>query len=275
MSFPMAKAALIQLVSDASVVNNLNRVDYWLEKAKNQSVDLVLLPENVAFMGKHETDKLRVAEDFGVGQIQERLASLAKKHQLWLVAGTIPLKTPHARVRAASLVFDFEGRCVARYDKIHLFDVRVSEEEAHQESATIEPGNEIVLVDTPVGRLGLSVCYDLRFPELYRRMALQGAELFSIPSAFTRTTGLAHWEVLLRARAIENLCYVLAPNQGGMHENGRQTHGHSLIVDPWGRILGQSQKGEALVIADIDLGRLHELRKQFPCHDHHVLEESK
>ena len=267
----MAKAALIQLVSDASVVNNLNRVDYWLAKAKKQSVDLVILPENFAFMGKHETDKLTVSEDFGMGLIQERLASLAKRHQLWLVAGTIPLKTSNARVRAASLVFDLEGCCVARYDKIHLFDVRVSAEEAHQESATIEPGNEIVLVNTPVGRLGLSVCYDLRFPELYRQMVSQGAELFSVPSAFTATTGMAHWDVLLRARAIENLCYVLAPNQGGIHENGRKTYGHSLIVNPWGKVLGQASAGEALVIADIDLDRLNELRKQFPCNEHHVL----
>lgn len=269
----MAKAALIQLVSDASIANNLKRVDYWLTQAKKQAVDLVVLPENFAFMGKQETDKLGVAEDFGEGKIQESLSNLAQKHQLWIVAGTIPIKTSESLVRAASLVFDNQGRCVARYDKIHLFDVRVSEQEAHQESATIEPGREIVLVNTPVGCLGLSVCYDLRFPELYRQMVLQGAELFSIPSAFTATTGLAHWEVLLRARAIENLCYVLAPNQGGTHENGRQTYGHSMIVDPWGKVLGQASKGESLVIADIDLARLHKLRKQFPCNDHHVLEE--
>lgn len=267
----MAKAALIQLVSDASIANNLKRVDYWLAEAKKQLVDLVILPENFAFMGRRETDKFSVAENFGEGPIQESLANLAQHHKIWIVAGTIPLRTPGSRVRAASLVFDSKGHCVARYDKIHLFDVRVSEQEAHQESATIEPGREVVLVSTPVGCLGLSVCYDLRFPELYRHMVLQGAELFSIPSAFTATTGLAHWEVLLRARSIENLCYTLAPNQGGTHENGRQTHGHSMIVDPWGKVLGQASKGEALVVADIDLGRLHELRKQFPCHDHHVL----
>ena len=267
----MSKAALIQLVSDASVANNLKRVEHWLLKAHEQSVDLAILPENFALMGQQETDKFKVAENFGEGPIQKRLANLAQQHQLWIVAGTIPLKTSKTQVRAASLVFDSEGHCVARYDKIHLFDARVSEQEAHQESATIEPGNDIVLVPTPVGSLGLSVCYDLRFPELYRQMVLRGAELFSIPSAFTATTGLAHWEVLLRARAIENLSYVLAPNQGGVHDNGRQTHGHSMIVDPWGKILGQASQGEALVIADIDLGRLRELRTQFPCNDHHVL----
>ena len=231
------------------------------------------MPENFALMGRCETDKQKVSEHFGVGPIQENLANFAQKHQLWIVAGTIPLKTPGSRVRAASLVFDSQGQCVARYDKIHLFDVRVSEQESHRESVTIEPGNQLVLVNTPVGRLGLTVCYDLRFPELYRQLLLQGAEIFSVSSAFTATTGLAHWEVLLRARAIENVCYVLAPNQGGVHENGRQTHGHSMIVDPWGKVLGQAAKGEALVIAEIDLGHLHALRQQFPCNDHHILKE--
>ena len=267
----MAKAAVVQLVSGGSIPDNVSRVDYFLGKAKKQSVDLVLLPENFAFMGKGELDKLGIAETFGEALIQDSLANMAKKYQLWIVAGTVFLKTESNRVRAASLVFDDQGHCVARYDKIHLFDVRVSEAEAHQESATIEPGNTITLVDTPVGCLGLSVCYDLRFPELYRQMVQQGAELFAIPAAFTATTGLAHWEVLLRARAIENLCYVLAPNQGGTHENGRQTYGHSMIIGPWGNVLGQADVGEALIVSEIDLSKLYDLRKQFPCNDHHVL----
>ena len=144
-------------------------------------------------------------------------------------------------------MFDDEGRCAARYDKIHLFDVRVSEQEAHQESATIERGDELVVVDTPVGRVGLTVCYDLRFPEFYRQLVLKGAELFSIPAAFTAVTGVAHWEVLLRARAIENLCYIVAPNQGGIHENGRQTYGHSMIVEPWGKVMAQQKNGVGML----------------------------
>lgn len=265
----MMKVALVQMVSEASVQNNLQRVDYFLAEAQRQSVDLVVLPENFAVMGKLDTDKLTVAEHFGSGLIQESLSSMAKKYKLWIVAGTIPIYASLDRVYAASLLFDNEGCCVARYDKIHLFDVRVSAQEAHQESATIAPGKEIVVANTPVGCLGLTVCYDLRFPELYRQLVLRGAELLTVPSAFTATTGLAHWETLLRARAIENLCYVLAANQGGTHENGRQTYGHSMIIDPWGVVLAVLEKGEGLVVAEIDLQRLHQLRKQFPCNDHH------
>lgn len=190
---------------------------------------------------------------------------------MWVIAGTLPLKGLQDRVKTSCLVFDDEGRCAARYDKIHLFDVRVSEQEAHQESATIERGDEVVVVDTPVGRVGLTVCYDLRFPELYRQLVLRGAELFTVPSAFTAVTGVAHWEVLLRARAIENLCYVIAPNQGGLHENGRQTYGHSMIVEPWGKVVAQQENGVGMLTADIDLQRLQQLRRQFPCNDHHVL----
>lgn len=169
------------------------------------------------------------------------------------------------------MVFDNNGLCAARYDKIHLFDVRVSEQEAHQESATVDRGDELVVVDTPIGQVGLSVCYDLRFPELYRQLVQRGAELLSIPSAFTAVTGVAHWEVLLRARAIENLSYVIAPNQGGQHENGRQTYGHSMVIEPWGKVVAQQETGEGIVIADIDLQRLQQLRQQFPSNEHHVL----
>jgi nitrilase len=267
----MAKAAVIQMVSDSSSANNLKQVEGMIKQAALQGAQLVLLPENFAWMGGAEADKQAVAEVFGAGPIQECIAKMARKYHLWIVAGTLFLKTASHRVRAASLVFDETGHCVARYDKIHLFDVRVSSQEAHQESATIEPGNAIAVVDSPVGRLGLSVCYDVRFPELYRQMVLQGATLFAIPAAFTATTGLAHWEVLLRARAVENLCYVLAANQGGTHENGRQTYGHSMIVEPWGGVLGEVDQGEGMAVAEIDLQRLDALRKQFPCNEHHVL----
>ena len=222
-------------------------------------------------MGMHETDKLRLAEKIGIGDIQETLSNLAKKYNLWIIAGTIPIQSHSERVKASSLVFDNKGLCAGRYDKIHLFDVKVSETESHRESFTVERGDELVVVDTPIGRVGLTVCYDLRFPELYQQLVLKGAELFSIPSAFTAVTGAAHWEVLLRARAIENLCYVLAPNQGGQHENGRQTYGHSVVIEPWGKILACKLSGAGLVTAEIDLQRLQQLRKQFPCNNHHVL----
>lgn len=229
----MPKIALAQMVSTSSVNDNIKQVETFFINAKEMQADLLILPENFAFMGFKETDKLELAEAYLEGEIQDKLAYFAKHYDLWLIAGTLPLKGRHNKVRAASLVFDNKGLVAARYDKIHLFDVRVSEKEVYEESTTVEPGNELVVVDTPVGRVGLSVCYDLRFPELFHQLMLKGAEILSIPSAFTALTGAAHWEVLLRARAIENLCYVAAPNQGGLHENGRQTYGHSMIIEPW------------------------------------------
>lgn len=267
----MARIALLQMVSLSQVALNLQHVETLMIKAREAGAQLVVLPENFALMGIHETDKIEIAEVEGHGPIQDKISQLAKRLGLWVVAGTLPLKGQGVRVRASSLVYDDKGVQVARYDKIHLFDVRVSAKEAHEESATIEPGQELVVVDTPVGRIGLSVCYDLRFPELYQKLTSKGAQLFTIPSAFTATTGIAHWEVLLRARAIENLCYVLAPNQGGRHENLRHTFGHSMIVEPWGKILSQAVLGEGIVVADIDLQRQADLRAQFPVLEHHVL----
>ncbi|MDI9818557.1 MULTISPECIES: carbon-nitrogen hydrolase family protein [unclassified Legionella] len=266
-----SKIAVLQLISSASVNNNLKEVERFFSKAKEEQVSLLVLPENFAFMGKDETDKWRIAERYGSGEIQDFISQLAKRYGLWVIAGTLPLKGLQNRARSSCLVFDDKGLCAARYDKIHLFDVRVSEQEAHQESATIERGSELVVVDTPVGYVGLSVCYDLRFPELYRQLVLRGAQLFAVPSAFTAVTGAAHWEVLLRARAIENLCYVAAPNQGGQHENGRETYGHSMIVEPWGKVLAKWEAGSGLICAEVDLQRLEQLRRQFPCNEHHVL----
>lgn len=267
----MARVAVMQMVSSAQVRDNLMHVEEMMTEAKNQAADLIVLPENFAFMGLKETDKLQMAESYGTGPIQDKISQLAKKLGLWVIAGTFPIKGISTRVRASSLVYDGQGKVVARYDKIHLFDVRVSAQEAHQESATVERGDELVIVDTPIGTVGLTVCYDLRFPELYRQLAVKGAEVFTVPSAFTAVTGLAHWEVLLRARAIENLCYVLAPNQGGNHENGRATYGHSMIVEPWGSVITQKENGKGLITADLDLERLRQLRSEFPCVDHHVL----
>lgn len=267
----MTKVAVVQMVSSSSIKKNLDDVTVFLQQAQENQVDLVVLPENFAFMGMKETDKLLVAEQIGEGDIQQTLGMLAKRFNMWIIAGTLPVRGMANKVRASSLVFDNKGLCAARYDKIHLFDVMVSEKESHRESTTIERGDELVVVDTPIGRVGLSVCYDLRFPELYQKLQQKGAEIFSIPSAFTALTGLAHWDVLLRARAIENLSYVLAPNQGGQHENGRQTYGHSMIIEPWGEIMACQPSGPGMVTAAIDLQRLQQLRQQFPCNNHHVL----
>jgi deaminated glutathione amidase len=234
---------------------------------------VAVLPENFAFMGAHERDKLAVAEPDGRGPIQDFLAATARELKLWLVAGTVPLKAHEAqRVAAACLAFDASGARVARYDKIHLFDVDVPEGGTYRESASIAPGPLVaVVVDTPAGRLGLSVCYDLRFPELIRQLAARGAEILAVPSAFTERTGAAHWEVLLRARAIENLCYVVAPGQFGAHPGGRRTWGHSLVVDPWGRVLAQQPAGEGAVVAELPREPLIELRRGFPVLEHRRL----
>lgn len=273
----MMQVAVVQMVSSANSEENLATLNKLLAQASALGVKLLVLPENFAFMGLHEKDKLIGAEAFGSGKIQQTISKLANQYAMWVIAGTQFIASPtpsQKRVRASSLVYDDQGKCVARYDKIHLFDVRVSQHEAHRESQTIEPGNQLEVVDTPFGKIGLSVCYDLRFPELYRQLVKKGAEIIVIPSAFTFITGMAHWEVLIRARAIENLCYVLAPNQGGTHDNGRKTYGHSMIVDPWGKILNELEYGAGVVDAEIDLKYLHQLREQFPCNEHHVLEKT-
>ena len=269
----MTRVAAIQMISSADVGANLDDASRLLGQAKAQGAQVVALPENFAFMGATEADKFAIAEDDGDGPIQSRLASLASELGLWIVAGTIPLRAPgETRLAAACLVYDAAGRRVARYDKIHLFDVEIpGKDERYQESASVRPGATPVCVDTPAGRLGLAVCYDLRFPELFRRLLGLGAEWFCLPSAFTAPTGRAHWEVLLRARAIENLCHVVAPAQSGFHENGRETHGDSMIVDCWGRVLARLPRGTGVVVAEIDLVRQRELRQNFPCVDHRRL----
>lgn len=265
----MQKIAAIQLTSSSDLNENLDKISNWVKKAAEEAASLVVLPENMLMMGQTETDKLNIAEAFGEGSIQAWLSNLAIQHKIWLVAGTLPLKSPDKnRVTASSLVYNSEGHCVARYDKLHLFDVCVDSDERYEESKTIFPGKEIVCLSSPVGKLGLSVCYDLRFPELYRALFKKGAEIMTVPSAFTEKTGKAHWEVLLRARAIENFSYVIAANQVGQHSNGRKTYGHSMIVDPFGKILAERPDGEGVITAEIDLNYLHRLRENFPVHLH-------
>jgi len=227
------------------------------------------LPEYFPVMGVKETDKVAVREEEGKGPIQRFLANQAKKHKIWLVGGSIPLEAsiPN-KVRNSCLVYDDKGKVVARYDKIHLFNLDLGNEHYHEE-ATIEPGKKIVTVDTPFGKLGLSICYDLRFPELFRAMG--DVDIIVLPSAFTDTTGKAHWETLVRARAIENLAYVIAPAQGGYHLSGRETHGNSMIVDPWGVVLDRLPRGSGVVIAGVNPAYQTSLRNSLPALKHRTL----
>jgi len=266
------KVAALQMTSGPEVATNLAVAEALLADAAAAGARLAALPENFAFMGLEDADKRKVAEDDGEGPIQAALAEAARRLGLWIIAGTIPLRlSGEGRVAAASLLFDPEGRRVARYDKIHLFDVDLpGRQESYRESANIAPGKAAIVAETPAGRLGLSVCYDVRFPELYRALSGAGAQLFSVPSAFTAPTGRAHWETLLRARAIENLCYVIAPAQSGVHPSGRETYGDTLIVDYWGRVLRRLPRGRGIVVCDLDLERQARARADFPALAHRV-----
>lgn len=264
------RVAAIQMASGPKLAANLMEAERRIAEAARAGASLAVLPENFGFMGKRDRDLLDHREQPGAGPLQEFLAESASRHRIWLVGGTIPLASadPH-RVRASCLVLDPRGRQVARYDKIHLFDVQVpGSEEPYAESAVIEPGAEGVVVDTPLGRLGLAVCYDLRFPELFRCLLDRGMEILAVPAAFTAVTGKAHWDILVRARAIENLTFVIAGAQGGYHINGRQTHGHSLIVDPWGMVLAEARRGSACVVAELDREQQDSIRQSFPSIRH-------
>jgi nitrilase len=229
-----------------------------------------VLPENFAIMGLSEADKVAIAEVPGEGPIQQFLSQQASKHGIWIVGGTIPIESGSmGKVYSSSLLYNSQGEMISRYDKIHLFDVVLEDSsESYNESETIEPGDDVVVVDTPFGKLGMAVCYDLRFPELFRAMADVGMEICVLPSSFTSITGRAHWESLLRARAIENLCYIIAPDQGGYHKNGRETYGDSMIIDPWGVVLNRLPHGTGVVVSDIDLEKLRKTRKNFPALQH-------
>jgi len=270
----MTVVACIQMASGPNPGANLLEAERLIEEAVSQQARLVVLPENFALMGKSERDKVELREEPGNGPIQTFLAEQAAHHGIWLVGGTVPLvANDDNKVRASCLVYDDQGKLAGRYDKIHLFDVQlVDSDEQYTESETIEPGDEVVVIDTPFGRMGLSVCYDLRFPELFRQQLEAGMEIIVLPSAFTAITGRAHWEVLVRARAIENLCYVIAPDQGGYHLNGRETFGHSMIVDPWGTVLNSLARGPGVVCADVELGRLNSARRNFPSIQHRRLQ---
>ena len=263
------RIAALQMVSGPTVEGNLQEAGRLIAEAAARGAQLAALPEYFCIMGVKDTDKVAVREKPGDGPIQAFLANTARKHGIWIVGGSAPLVCGDpGRVRNSSLVYDATGNQVARYDKIHLFGFQMGAEQ-YQESRTIEPGATPVTVDTPFGRLGLSICYDLRFPELYR--AMKDVDIILVPSAFTETTGRAHWETLLRARAIENLAYVVAPAQGGYHANGRETHGDSMIIDPWGTVLDRLPRGAGVVLADVNPDQMRGLRGSLPALQHRML----
>ena len=263
------KVAAIQMASGPNVAANLDEAERLIEMAVEQGAKLVALPEYFPVMGAKETDKVAVREEEEQRPIRRFLGNQAKKHKIWLVGGSIPLEaSTQKKVRNSCLVYDDKGKVVARYDKIHLFNLDLGNEHYHEE-ATIEPGKKIVTVDTPFGKLGLSICYDLRFPELFRAMG--DVDIIVLPSAFTDTTGKAHWETLVRARAIENLAYVIAPAQGGYHLSGRETHGNSMIVDPWGVVLDRLPRGSGVVIAGVNPAYQASLRNSLPALKHRTL----
>lgn len=265
----IVKIAAIQMASGPNVAANLSEAKRLIETAVNQGASLVVLPEYFAIMGLNDTDKVAVREQEGSGPIQDFLSSTAKKNKIWIIGGTVPLVSQFPnKVRNSCLVYDDRGKQVARYDKIHLFGLDLGNEHYHEEN-TIEAGDAVKVVETPFGSVGLSVCYDLRFPELYRAMG--EVNIIVVPAAFTDTTGKAHWETLIRARAIENLSYVIAPAQGGYHVSGRETHGNTMIVDPWGVILDRLPRGSGVVIATMNPKYQESLRKSLPALKHRTI----
>ena len=271
MTLQRFRVAALQMVSAPEVDSNLRRAEALIAEAAAAGAQLVALPEYFCLLGRQDGDKVAVREADGSGPIQQFLAEAARRHGLWLIGGTLPLwcDAPD-KVRNSCLVFDDQGQRRARYDKMHLFGFD-NGSERFDEARSIQPGTQPVALDSPFGRIGLSVCYDLRFAELYRHYAASGADLLLVPSAFTHTTGAAHWEVLLRARAIENLSYVLAAAQGGTHPSGRQTWGQSIVIDPWGAVLAQQAQGPGVVVADIDAAALAQRRVQLPALQHRLL----
>ena len=266
---PNMHVAAIQMVSTPDPAENCATAQRLVAQAAQQGAGLVVLPEYWPIMGRLEHDKIAIAEAQGEGRIQQCMAGMARAHGIWLVGGTLPLVSHEAgKVLNTTLVFNPAGECVQRYDKMHLFSFTKGDE-AYDEARTITHGAAVATFDAPFGRVGLSICYDLRFPELYRAMG--ECALIVVPAAFTHTTGEAHWEILLRARAIENQCYILAAAQGGLHPNGRRTWGHSMLVDPWGQVRSVLAQGEGVVSGAIDLQRIAQVRQSLPALQHRTM----
>jgi deaminated glutathione amidase len=264
------RLAVIQMASGSILQGNMLEAEKLIKNAVNDGAEIIVLPENFGMITAHEAEILQFGETFGDGPLQEFLSQQSAKHGIYLIGGTVPLKSEHSnKIRNTLLVYDPQGECISRYDKIHLFDVLLpSGEEQYHESSMFEPGEKVVVLQIGDMKLGLSICYDLRFPELFRALVDKGAEVIVLPAAFTAVTGKAHWHTLLKARAIENLCYLAASAQGGYHVNGRETYGHSLIVDPWGKVIDEIDSGSGYAIADINLSQQQQIRERFPVLTH-------
>lgn len=267
----MTRVAVIQMVSGDNFEKNLEEASSLIHQAAGQHAEFVLLPEYFSIISDNEQDKVKLCEPFGSGPLQDFLSSQSKAHNIWLMGGTIPLQSEDTdRVYNSCLLYNPEGNVSARYEKTHLFDVNVNDQqnESYNESNTIKAGDKVVTATTPFAQIGMSICYDLRFPELYRKMLAENIKLITVPSAFTYSTGKRHWETLLKARAVENLCYVMAANQGGKNTKSRTTWGHSMIISPWGDILASIEEGPGIAIADLDFMEQTKLRKSFPALNH-------
>lgn len=266
----MSIITAIQMCSSDNVDDNLKIASQCIRVAASKGAKCIVLPEMFAFIGKKPADVLGVKENWGGGKIQDFISTLSAQLNIWIVAGTMPIASDNPnKISASCIVFDAKGNAVARYDKIHLFDAVISEKESYKESDTTEAGSKVVVIDTPLGHLGLAVCYDIRFPMLFTALRNQGAEMIAIPAAFTVKTGEAHWKLLLQARAVENFCYMVGACQGGTHASGRKTYGHSMIIDPWGTVIQEvNASTNPIICADIDLKKLHEIRKLMPVHQH-------
>lgn len=269
----MSKVAAIQMTSSTDVEANLKQAEGLIAKACASGAQLIVLPEVFAKIGETPKETISIKEKFGQGPIQTFLSNQAKKNKIWLVGGSIPIECNRAdKALSTSFVFNDQGKCVAHYEKMHLFDVRVSDTEAYKESATLAPGNNVVVIETPFGRLGLAICYDVRFPELFKLLFKAGAEIIALPAAFTVPTGQAHWEVLVRARAIDTFSYIIAAGQVGVHANNRHTYGHSMIISPGGAIQNCLADGPGVVIGEVDLPLLREIREKIPVLQHQRIE---
>lgn len=258
------RVAAIQMTSSDDVEKNLQQAEKLISEAVSADAELIVLPEMFPFIGKKDRDRMMISEQEGSGTIQDFLGTLAARNKIWIVGGTIPIATADpTKIHSACLIYNPEGKLVARYDKIHMFDVFVGKN-IYKESSTIQAGNNAVVVDTPFGKLGLAVCYDIRFPELARLLVEKGAEVIAVPTAFTAITGVAHWEILIRALAIQSQCYVIAGCQSGVHANGRESYGDSMIIDPWGVVLARLPKVTGVITAEINLEKLKKIREQMP-----------
>lgn len=264
------RASAIQMTSGRDVERNLAEAERWIIAAAQQGAELVVLPENFSYLGSQDAERIAVAEEPGDGPAQSFLSEQARARAVWLLGGTIPIRDRNDRVRSRSHLIAPDGRCAVFYDKIHLFDVSIpgQESESYLESATTTPGERVIVAETPLGRLGLAVCYDVRFPALFHRLGVLGMDVLLLPAAFTVPTGRAHWRALLQARAIESAVYVVAAAQWGEHAGGRRTYGHSMIVGPWGDALAVQEGGAGVVSADLDMIELERIRNQFPVLAH-------